>query len=144
MGILSNYCGFGGKGVPQHKVDAICKQHDENYDLILKNGDNPYTNWNWADEIMVQQLQELDMTDANAKEQLLKFISETVQTIKHAITPDLAEKQRQRLRKDHITPDKRKDHESDEHKTKKRLRFTSSSSEESKEDKDLEYEHSRS
>lgn len=36
MGIFSNYCGLGGSGLPQHQIDALCKQHDEDYTEIIK------------------------------------------------------------------------------------------------------------
>lgn len=54
--LFSNYCGLGGQGTPLHRVDAICKKHDENYGLIMKAGENPYFTYNWADKVMLEDI----------------------------------------------------------------------------------------
>lgn len=57
-GILSNYCGIGGYGIPQHKIDFICQQHDRDYAIIQhKKGTLwPYLHYNWADERMLRKI----------------------------------------------------------------------------------------
>lgn len=58
-GIFSNYCGFGGSGIPQHEADEICQEHDINYGTIQEMGQNPYTSWNWADEMMLTRIRKI-------------------------------------------------------------------------------------
>ena len=79
-GIFSNFCGPGGFGLPQHAVDKICATHDDDYDMIIKQGKNPYTNFNWADEKMVKALDEI--APQSVKEQLLKQTAKAVWKIK--------------------------------------------------------------
>ena len=57
-GWFSNYCGLGGYGIPQHVVDKICQQHDNDYNTIQQQRGTlwPYFNYNWADEVMLQKL----------------------------------------------------------------------------------------
>ena len=75
-GILSNYCGFGGQGVPQHQVDRLCEQHDNDYDIIIKSGKDPYTNYNWADEKFLKGIYEI--TPESKREYVLKMASNAV------------------------------------------------------------------
>lgn len=58
QGVFSNFCGPGGfsNALPQNELDAICKQHDEDYGAILAAGKNPYFHYNWADEKMVKAM----------------------------------------------------------------------------------------
>lgn len=87
MGLLSNYCGFGGSGIPQHKVDQICKEHDADYKLIQDAGQNPYTHFNWADAKMLQKLQE--HTATGFKENVLKAASQALWKVKAQVTTPL-------------------------------------------------------
>jgi hypothetical protein len=59
--VLSNYCGLGdSEGKPtMHAVDKLCKAHDRAYERMLKKGQNPYTQWNPADQKFFNGLQEL-------------------------------------------------------------------------------------
>lgn len=55
---LSNYCGLGGYGIPQNEVDAICAEHDQDYEKIYKQHGYKaaYLEYNWADEKMARKL----------------------------------------------------------------------------------------
>lgn len=60
MGIFSNYCGLGGSGPIQHALDAICNEHDDDYDRIRRMGQDPYWSWNWADQKMMKAWKKVD------------------------------------------------------------------------------------
>lgn len=46
------------KGPPVNKADAVAKEHDIEYDKLLKEGDNPYLKYNHADAEFQNKLQE--------------------------------------------------------------------------------------
>ena len=98
MGVFSNYCGLGGSGIPQHQVDEICKKHDENYERIHMNGNNPYWEFNWADQIMIDDLAAI--LPNSAREKILKLVASNLWHLKKVILPP-----REDLM-DEITPDK--------------------------------------
>ncbi len=58
-GFFSNYCGPGGSGKVLHKVDSICKKHDEEYGKLQQRGINPYTCYNKPDEIFLHELSQV-------------------------------------------------------------------------------------
>jgi len=72
MGVLSNYCGLGGSGPTLHRVDEICKRHDEYYDFLrAKHGwPESYLTWNAADADMEEELQTLDRNKMGYKERM--------------------------------------------------------------------------
>ncbi|MCG0276764.1 MAG: hypothetical protein L5655_11555 [Thermosediminibacteraceae bacterium] len=76
QGWFSNYCGLGGYGIPQHAVDEICKQHDDDYDHIQKQGKNPYLSFNWADEKMLNALR--SVSPQSKREYILKHVSQNL------------------------------------------------------------------
>lgn len=82
-GIFSNFCGPGGYGLPQHATDRICAEHDADYDIMLKQGKNPYLNYNWADKKMVDALNKI--APQSVKEQLLKQVSIAVWKVKEVV-----------------------------------------------------------
>jgi hypothetical protein len=54
------YCGPGPAVIKTSlRVNGICKRHDWNYQKIIDQGLDPYTQWNWADELMLEQMNEL-------------------------------------------------------------------------------------
>jgi len=60
MGWFSTYCGLGNEtGDTQHKVDALCLAHDQAYEQMLSDGQNPYWSFNQADEDFLVSLQKI-------------------------------------------------------------------------------------
>lgn len=112
-GIFSNYCGFGGEGVPQHLVDEACEQHDYDYGLIeaLFGEDAAYEQWNWADDNFVETLRRI--APQSAKEHIVKRASQSVFAFKKAIYPETkfdnpVSPELAQYNQDQITPQKRK------------------------------------
>lgn len=87
MGILSNYCGFDGSGIPQHTVDEICKEHDEDYGIIQAQGQDPYWHFNWADQKMLDAVSKV--VNPNIKERIISTAATGVWNFKRAITKSL-------------------------------------------------------
>jgi len=73
MGLFSNYCGPGGKGIPRHVTDTLCKLHDESeeYKHILW----AYSHFNGADEDFLKAL--ADVIPQSTEEGLVKWGAET-------------------------------------------------------------------
>lgn len=90
MGLLSNYCGLGGQGIPQHTVDEICKEHDEDYAKIQAEHGvlAPYLRFNWADEKMMKKLSE--HAPSGAKERILSSVAGNLWRAKQAVLPTLS------------------------------------------------------
>ena len=88
MGLLSNYCGFGGSGIPQHTVDEICAEHDRDYGIIQQKGENPYLKFNWADQKMLKALEQ--HTAKGVRETILKKAATALWTLKRSFanSPD--------------------------------------------------------
>lgn len=62
--VFSNYCGLGGEGLPRHKVDELCKKHDEAYGrMIQEDHQNPYFNFNQADADFLRDLYALGKSE---------------------------------------------------------------------------------
>lgn len=89
-GLLSNFCGPGGTGVPVHAVDRICQDHDRNYQRIMDSGKNPYTHFNWADQQMMDELRELPNKGLDARQIFLKEVASRLWTMKREFTSHLA------------------------------------------------------
>lgn len=113
MGILSNYCGFGGEGIPQHTVDEICAEHDRDYAAIQAKGENPYLHFNWADKKMLQSLEK--HSASGFREHILKLGATALWNVKKVATSSLSDsppmaktKTGKRERDDNITPLKKK------------------------------------
>ena len=84
MGLFSNYCGPGGKGIPRHVTDTLCKLHDESeeYKHILW----AYSHFNGADEDFLKALG--DVIPENTEERLVKWGAETYFNLKKRFFPD--------------------------------------------------------
>lgn len=78
--IFSNYCGPGGAGIPRHEVDRLCKEHDQDYDTIVQNGDNPYKSKNWADRKFERAVESL--ATKSIRESAIKLASKVYFTYK--------------------------------------------------------------
>ena len=87
MGLFSNYCGFGGSGIPQHRVDKICQEHDDDYQIIEAQGQDPYWNFNWADEKMLDAISKV--AHPSFKEKLIREVATMVWHSKKATFPSL-------------------------------------------------------
>lgn len=87
MGLFSNYCGFGGSGIPQHTIDEICKEHDEDYASIQAQGQDPYWNFNWADQKMLDAINKV--AHPSFKEELIREVASFVWHSKKATFPSL-------------------------------------------------------
>lgn len=84
-GIFSNYCGPGGSGKVLHRIDSICKKHDEEYGKLQKRGINPYLCYNKADEIFLHDLQEIDPN--GYQELVTKFGGKSYFKLKQLVAP---------------------------------------------------------
>ncbi len=76
MGLFSNYCGLGdskGKGT-QHETDKLCKEHDDAYEEMIKEGKNPYFSMNKADQMFLKKLKALKKS-GTVKETVLKEVA---------------------------------------------------------------------
>lgn len=91
--MFSNYCGFGGSGKIKHKVDAICKQHDDDYKQIQSEHGyiTPYVKFNWADKKMLDALARVNPGDLEWKQRVLKSMAENLWNFKSKFSSELAE-----------------------------------------------------
>lgn len=83
MGLFSNYCGPGGRGIPRHVTDTLCKLHDESeeYKHILW----AYSHFNGADEDFLKALG--DVIPQSTEERLVKWGAETYFNLKKKFFP---------------------------------------------------------
>lgn len=83
MGLFSNYCGPGGKGIPRHVTDTLCKLHDESeeYKHIIW----AYTHFNGADEDFLKALG--DVIPESGEERIVKWGAETYFNLKKKFFP---------------------------------------------------------
>ena len=88
-GLFSNFCGFGGAGIPQHKVDELCREHDNAYQNILDHGGNPYTHWNEADATFLFKLKRI--VPDSLREGLVRTAANIVFSVKEQLAPTIAE-----------------------------------------------------
>lgn len=84
MGLFSNYCGPGGKGVPRHVTDTLCKLHDESeeYKHIVW----AYSHFNGADKDFLRELGKV--IPQSTEEGLVKWGAETYFRVKQRFFPD--------------------------------------------------------
>ena len=105
-GLLSNYCGLGGSGPVQHKIDALCKKHDEMYDDMLKEGRNPYLHFNEADQWMVDELGKIKGDGSQSwKTYILEKIIPGIWKVKAAISPNDVNQQKLRAIEERLGKD---------------------------------------
>lgn len=102
-GIFSNFCGLGGKGIPQHLVDTLCEQHDDDYQDMMDNNINPYLKYNWADKKFFEALQKV--APASLKERIVKYGANTFLHIKQAVSNYETPERTKRPLDEGISPD---------------------------------------
>lgn len=105
MGLLSNYCGFGGDGIPQHKVDEICAEHDRDYATIQAAGSNPYLHYNWADKKMLKSLEQ--HCAKGFRENVLKLGATALWKVKKVGTSSLSDSPPMGKKDQFVTPQKK-------------------------------------
>ena len=67
--LFSEYCGLGASsGEPHHYVDQLCQEHDDAYQALLDQGEDPYTHWNDADEDFMHGLRQLQHRTGGLRE----------------------------------------------------------------------------
>ncbi len=85
MGLFSTHCGIGdSKGDPEHKVDELCKEHDDAYEKMIKQGLNPYFQNNKADDIFLDKLKKLGKS-GTVRESVVKEVSKKFVEVKRMI-----------------------------------------------------------
>jgi hypothetical protein len=93
-GLLSNYCGPGGIGIPIHRMDQICRIHDREFTIISKRsgGKNPLYYFNNADRNMIENIkQAAHFHGIGLDETVIKHLSTFLWNIKAKIAPHLVE-----------------------------------------------------
>lgn len=90
-GWLSNYCGPGGSGIPQHATDQLCADHDYQYGVLEAEGRNPYYYFNDADRQFIISLKkrrtDADWDQASAKEKAVNLGAEAYFRSKYLVAP---------------------------------------------------------
>lgn len=84
---FSAYCGLGGEGPTEHATDELCKQHDEDYQKIMEQDENPYWNYNWADEKFIEGLNKIYA--GSARERAVNMASRLFAYGKQTLLPKL-------------------------------------------------------